>query len=189
MSSVVGAEDLPTRRAPPWEGRAGHGMAASTRPTATPFQFLLLEMRRGQEEETWLTFSYLPFSISAGRVPTGGSTGQAESHSQLLNGQRFTRQQRPRCKQLAISPLAVISLYFGAWSRRWRKQAWTMCPEVLLVSKRAKLFINEVLGSRVNDWSNHLCVFKMITATFIKHFLHAKHSAVFNMLQLTSPWQ
>lgn len=59
--------------------------------------------REGRKERACPSFSALPALISAGKVPTLGSTGQAKSNSQLINGQPLTRQQRPRCSRNWLS--------------------------------------------------------------------------------------
>ena len=98
------AETLPTWRAFP--GRAGAATKATDSLPRT-------EERKGRGKP-WPTLSALPSFISAGKVPTGGLQDRLrEIRSSLMVSWQLTRQHRPRCRQLAISPLANFTLFEG----------------------------------------------------------------------------
>lgn len=80
---------------------------------------LLLGMGRIKVGEVaWqLCWSFLKLGISSQM-----GLYRTQRNSQLITGQQFTKQQKPRWRQLAISLLTIISLYFGGiLSKRWKE--------------------------------------------------------------------
>lgn len=59
--------------------------------------------------------------------PSAGESSQMGLHrtqrkSKLITGQQFSKYQRPRWRQLAVSLLTIISLYFeDILSKRWKE--------------------------------------------------------------------